>query len=142
MSRASDSHTKGSLVIVSGQAFRSDPCISSITTSIMITSSISPVNRRGYPIKWVGVLLHTMAMFGLSLWAAATTTSAMALPQWRSRWVLSAKACFHRPSYRLADGERISERGGNCGSHGALAPAIPISIAWSRSTVRMTQRGR
>jgi hypothetical protein len=34
---------------------------------------------------------------------------------WRchSRWVLSAKACFHRPSYKIADGERISEPGGN-----------------------------
>src|ERR1019366_6307466 len=33
--------TKGSLVIVSGQETRSDPCISSVTTSIMITTSNS-----------------------------------------------------------------------------------------------------
>jgi hypothetical protein len=39
-------HTnQGSLVIVSGQEFRSDPCISSIATSIMITSSNSSVNE-------------------------------------------------------------------------------------------------
>jgi hypothetical protein len=40
---------------------------------------------------------------------------------------------------------RGSPSAAGTGSPGALAPAIPISIAWSsssRSTVRMTQRGR
>ena len=58
--------TQGSLVIVSGQEFRSDPCISSVTLSIMITSSNSSVKRSGTPSQFLGVLLHTMAMFGLS----------------------------------------------------------------------------
>ena len=58
--------TKGSLVIVSGQEFRSDPCISSVTLSIMITSSNSSVKRSRMPSQFLGVLLHTMAMFGLS----------------------------------------------------------------------------
>src|ERR1700687_4949250 len=37
--------TKGSLVIVSGQETRSDPCISSVTTLIMITTSNSSVKE-------------------------------------------------------------------------------------------------
>ena len=45
---------------------QSDPCISSITTSIMITSSNSSVRRSGTPNQLLGVLLHTMAISGLS----------------------------------------------------------------------------
>ena len=41
--------TVGSLVIHSGQDTRSDPCISSVTTSIMITNSNSSVKRSGLP---------------------------------------------------------------------------------------------
>jgi len=41
--------TVGSLVIHSGQDTRSDPCISSVTTAIMITSSNSSVKRSGLP---------------------------------------------------------------------------------------------
>src|SRR5271169_763867 len=45
---------------------RSDPCISSVTTSIMITTSNSSVKRSGMPNQYLGVLLHIMAIFGLS----------------------------------------------------------------------------
>jgi len=41
-----------------------DPCISSITLS-MLTSSNSPVKRSGTPSQFLGVLFHTMAMFGV-----------------------------------------------------------------------------
>ncbi|SRR5216683_1956674 len=39
--------------------------------------------------------------------------STIVISRCHSRWVLSAKACFHRPSYKIADGERISERSGS-----------------------------
>src|SRR4030095_12653948 len=39
----------GSLVSVSGQKSRSDPCISSIATAIMITTSNSSFKRSGMP---------------------------------------------------------------------------------------------
>ena len=58
--------TTGSLVILSGQETRSDPCISSVATAIMITSSNSSVKRSGTPNQFLGVLLHTMAISGLS----------------------------------------------------------------------------
>src|SRR5450432_3795325 len=45
---------------------QSDPCISSIATSTMILSSNSSVRRSGTPSQFLGVLLHTMAIFGLS----------------------------------------------------------------------------
>src|ERR1039458_3605579 len=45
---------------------QSDPCISSVTPSIMITSSNSSVKRSGIPSQLLGVRLHTIAMFGLS----------------------------------------------------------------------------
>jgi hypothetical protein len=45
---------------------QSDPCISSVTTSIMITTSNSPVKGSGTPYQFLGVLVHTMAMSGLS----------------------------------------------------------------------------
>jgi hypothetical protein len=45
---------------------QSDPCISSIHTAIMITTSNSPVRRSGMPYQLLGVLLHTMAMSGLA----------------------------------------------------------------------------
>jgi hypothetical protein len=45
---------------------QSDPCISSVTTSIMITSSNSSVRRSGTPSQLLGVLLRTTAIFGLS----------------------------------------------------------------------------
>src|SRR6202047_4866496 len=45
---------------------RADPCISSVTTSIMITTSNSSVKRSGIPIQLLDVLLHTIAMSGLS----------------------------------------------------------------------------
>src|SRR5580692_10961126 len=53
--------TVGSLVIRSGQDTRSDPCISSVATSIMITSSNSSVKRSGLPNQLLGVGLHTTA---------------------------------------------------------------------------------
>jgi hypothetical protein len=40
--------------------------ISSIATSTMIPSSNSSVKRSGTPSQFLGVLLHTTAMFGLS----------------------------------------------------------------------------
>src|SRR5258708_26657994 len=45
---------------------QSDPCISSVTTSIMITTSNSPVKGSGIPNQSLGVLLHTMAISRLS----------------------------------------------------------------------------
>src|SRR5215472_13401928 len=45
---------------------RSDPCISSITTAIMITTADSPEKGSGTPNQFLGVLLHTIAMSGLS----------------------------------------------------------------------------
>src|SRR5215831_8568895 len=45
---------------------RSDPCISSVTTAIMITTADSPEKGSGTPNQFLGVLLHTIAMSGLS----------------------------------------------------------------------------
>jgi len=45
---------------------QSDPCISSVTTSIMITTSNSSMKRSGTPNQFLDVLLHTMAISGLS----------------------------------------------------------------------------
>jgi hypothetical protein len=64
--------TVGSLVIRSGQDTRSDPCISSVAPAIMITTSNSSVKRSRTPNQFLGVLLHTIAMSGLSrvsVWA-------------------------------------------------------------------------
>ena len=58
--------TVGSLVIHSGQDTRSDPCISSVTTLIMITSSNSSAKRSGLPNQLLGVGLHTTAWSGLA----------------------------------------------------------------------------
>src|SRR6266853_3409281 len=38
-----------------------DPCISSVTTSIMITTSNSSAKRSGLPNQFLDVLLHTIA---------------------------------------------------------------------------------
>src|SRR5713101_5649235 len=57
---------QGPLVIVSGQETRSDPSISSVTTSIMITTSNSPLQGSGTPNRYDGELLHTMGISGLS----------------------------------------------------------------------------
>jgi hypothetical protein len=60
-------HTnQGSLVIGSRSGTQSDPCISSVTPSIMITTSNSPVKGSGIPNQFLGVLLHTIACSGLS----------------------------------------------------------------------------
>src|SRR5271169_2471371 len=45
---------------------QSDPCISSVATAIMITTSDSSVKRSRTPNQFLGVLLHTIAMSGLS----------------------------------------------------------------------------
>jgi hypothetical protein len=46
-------HTNpGSLVIVFRSGTQSDPCISSVATSIMITSSHSPLQGAGRPINY------------------------------------------------------------------------------------------
>src|SRR5215470_3447771 len=58
--------TTARLVILSGQESRSDPCISSIGSAIMITSANSSVKRSRTPTQYLGVLLHTMAISGLS----------------------------------------------------------------------------
>ena len=57
---------QGSLAIRFRSGTQSDPCISSVTTSIMITTSNSSVKRSGIPNQLLDVLLHTMAMSGLS----------------------------------------------------------------------------
>src|SRR5580692_10466806 len=58
--------TVGSLVIVFRPGTQSDPCISSVATAIMITTSDSSVKRSRTPNQFLGVLLHTIAMSGLS----------------------------------------------------------------------------
>src|ERR1019366_8003254 len=57
---------QGSLAISFKSGTQSDPCISSVTTSIMIVNSNSPVKGRGIPIQFLDVLLHTIACSGLS----------------------------------------------------------------------------
>src|SRR5216683_1587173 len=54
------STNQGPLVIVSGQETRSDPSISSVTTSN------SPLQGSGTPNRYDGELLHTMGISGLS----------------------------------------------------------------------------
>src|SRR5215469_17925335 len=46
--------------------YRSDPCISSVTTAIMITTSDSPAKGSGTPNQLLGDRLHTIAISGLS----------------------------------------------------------------------------
>ena len=58
--------TKARLVIGFRSGNQSDPCISSVTLSIMITNSNSPVKGSGMPNQLLGVGLHTIAMSGLS----------------------------------------------------------------------------
>src|ERR1035441_9364846 len=58
--------TKARLVIGSRSGTQSDPCISSVTLSIMITTSNSPVKGSGIPNQLLGVLPHTIACSGLS----------------------------------------------------------------------------
>ena len=57
---------QGSLAISFRSGTQSDPCISSVPTSIMITSSNSSARRSGIPSQLLGVVFHTNAMFGLS----------------------------------------------------------------------------
>src|SRR5271169_6910021 len=45
---------------------QSDPCISSVATAIMITTSDSPVKGSGIPNQLLGDRLHTIAISGLS----------------------------------------------------------------------------
>ena len=50
----------------SGQETRSDPSISSVTLSIMITISNSPAKGSGIPNQLLGAGLHTIGISGLS----------------------------------------------------------------------------
>src|SRR5450631_236854 len=60
-------HTNpGPLVILFQVRTQSDPCISSIPTAIMITTSNSPVKGSGIHTQLLGVLPHTIAISGLS----------------------------------------------------------------------------
>jgi len=56
----------GSLVIVFRSGTQSDPCISSVATAIMITTSNSSSPRSVIPNQLLGVRQHTIAMSGLS----------------------------------------------------------------------------
>jgi hypothetical protein len=58
--------TVGPLVIVLRSGTQSDPCISSVATAIMITTSNSSVKRSGLPNQLLDVLLHTTAWFELA----------------------------------------------------------------------------
>jgi len=58
--------TVGSLVIVFRSGTPSDPCISSVTTAIMITTSNSSLARSRTHNQLLGDRLHTMAISGLS----------------------------------------------------------------------------
>src|SRR6266566_6181820 len=58
--------TKGPLVISFRSETQFDPCISSVTLSIMIITSNSPVKGSGIPSQFLGVLLHTIACSELS----------------------------------------------------------------------------
>jgi len=85
-------HTnQGSLVIDSGQETRSDPSISSVTPSIMITTSNSPVKGSGIPNQLLGVQLHTIAISGLSR--------------------VSIRACCPRNFMKITQGRRQNGRG-------------------------------
>ena len=57
---------QGSLVIGFRSGTQFDPCVSSVTSSIMITTSNSPVMGSGMPNQLLGVRHHTIAMYGLS----------------------------------------------------------------------------
>src|ERR1019366_5194141 len=57
---------QGPLVIRFRSGTQSDPCISSVTRSIMIITSNSPGKGSGIPTQLLDVLLHTIAMSGLS----------------------------------------------------------------------------
>jgi hypothetical protein len=60
-------HTnQGPLVISFRSETQFDPCISSVTRSIMIINSNSPVKGSGIPNQFLDVLLHTIAWSGLS----------------------------------------------------------------------------
>ncbi len=59
--------TVGSLVISFEVRTQSDPSISSVTLSIMITTSDSSMKRSGIPNQLLGVRQHTIAISGLSL---------------------------------------------------------------------------
>src|ERR1022692_740952 len=54
------------LVIGFRSGTQSDPCVSSVTPSIMITTSNSPVMGSGIPNQLLGVRHHTIAISGLS----------------------------------------------------------------------------
>src|SRR5271169_1340916 len=58
--------TKGPLVIVSGLKLSSTHASLRSLTAIMITTSNSSLKRSGMPNQLLGVLLHTIAMSGLS----------------------------------------------------------------------------
>src|SRR6266852_6516565 len=60
------STNQGPLVIVSGQETRSDPSISSVTTSIMITTSNSPWQGSATPNRYDGELHHPLGTSALS----------------------------------------------------------------------------
>ena len=60
------STNQGSLVISFRSETQFDPCISSVTLSIMIINSNSPVKGSGIPTQFLDVLLHTIACSGLS----------------------------------------------------------------------------
>src|SRR2546430_1796694 len=53
--------TKARFLQYSGRKTQFDPCISSVTGSIMITTSNSSVKRSGLPTQLLGVRLHTIA---------------------------------------------------------------------------------
>jgi hypothetical protein len=60
------STNQGPLVIRFRPETQFDPCISSVTRSIMIITSNSPGKGSGIPTQLLDVLLHTIAMSGLS----------------------------------------------------------------------------
>src|SRR3954447_13776689 len=60
------SSNPGSLVIVSGQELGPTHASHRSLTAIMITTSDSSMKRSGIPNQYLGVLLHTMAISGLS----------------------------------------------------------------------------
>jgi hypothetical protein len=63
---------RGSLAISFRCGTQSDPSISSVAYAIMIPSSNSSIKRSGMPNHYIGDLLHTIAISGLSrvsVWA-------------------------------------------------------------------------
>jgi hypothetical protein len=88
--------TLGSLLIVRGQNPQSDPTISSIPTAIMITGSNSPRKGSGISNRYIGDLLHPMAISGLSRVQTELLTAKIALSETHMKEKARVQKCDFR----------------------------------------------